>query len=686
MRPMYQYGAADVRYGQYVQLGGQCPLDLSGSSSYSIGFWLRPRAPIYDGKLLASGTNWYLGLHGLQLTFSLPGMSSRQVSELELRPDEWQYVLINFETGGTSLGTYTVYVDGTTLITGSQSNISRSTSPFVFGMSCDAQFYNMAFWSASKSGDQLKPVWDVPPSDPTLVACYSFSDGSDTDVSGNNLGPASLLNGAQVVMLAPSLRLVNSATLPSPRDNLTMCANGGPFSVHAWFYLDAPSPYQADVHTLFSCLDGVTGQGFTLGLQWNGTGYDLTCSGYVADGKRGWGHLLNMPPGAWHHLAATYDGATLMLYLDGELDLDVPGVVQPTLTQPIWLFGAQSTSRVDGGAAYDFQGHLQAAGLWSRALSSSEVQQYMTQDPSDADGCEAFYAWNGPVLGNQVTGNPPVFLNTAMPGIVVTPPSDSTPPPGSEEVSQQQMLKADPPLPSAQRSFAEPVAFPDQKLLTQAQAEAVLTSLEPMVAALPASTREQLRSLARNNLYQGLARVGGPGGTPVGAFSGQVEGNQYVYYHHTAQGKVEAGRMELSVNTQCIGWIVTVTATAFSLILSALGVGFVGARLVSPIQKAVTESSVLLNTVETVAKSSTQDAGSIIRILKAFYTAGTLGKIFGAVLTGSWWTVAINCGLLMMQVAALWATGGAYLAILIIELAANFALFVYALTQKPSNC
>ncbi|QSQ15715.1 LamG domain-containing protein [Myxococcus landrumensis] len=685
MRPMYQYGAADVRYGQYVQLSGQCLLDLSGSSSYSIGFWLRPRAPIYDGKVLSSGPSWYVGLHGLQLTFNLPGMSSRQVSDLELRSHEWQYILVNFESTGANAGNYSVYVDGTLLIEGSQSNIAPSTTPFVLGMSCDAQYFNVAFWSAAKSGDALKPLWDVPEQGPTLVACYSFSDGSQTDVSGNNNAPASFLIGAQVLMLAPALRLVNGAVQPSPRDNLTMSADGGPFSVQAWYFLDEPSAYQSESHTLFSCLDAVTNQGFTLGFQWDGIGYNLQCTGYLSDGGRGWGYALQMPPGVWHHLAATYDGSTLMIYLDGELAMQIPGVVQPTLTQPIWLFGAQSTTRVDGGAANDFQGHLQAAGLWSRALSASEVQQYMSQDPSDVDGCVAYYAWNGIVLGNQVTGNPPVFLNTATPDIVVTPPSDSTPPPGSV-VETQQMLLADPPLPAARWSFSEPVAFPEQKLLTQDQAEAVLKSLEPLVTSLPDSMRERIRSLARNNLYEGLARVGSSGSPPVGAFTGQVEGNQYVYYHHTRQGRVEAGRMELSVNTACIGWIVTVVATAFSLILSALGVGFVGARLVSPIQKAVTESSLLLNTVETVAKSSTQDAGNIIRILKAFYTAGTLGKIFGAVLTGSWWTVAINCGLLMLQVAALWATGGAYLAILIIELAANFALFVYALTQKPSNC
>ncbi|MBL0692389.1 LamG domain-containing protein [Comamonas sp. JC664] len=681
MRPMYQYGAADVRHGQSIQLGAACPLDLSGSASYAIGFWLRPRAPIYDGKLLGAGSNWYLGLHGLSLTLCLPGMSSHPVSEIELRPDEWQYVLINFESTGPHAGNYTVYVDGTTLIEGSQSNIAGSTSPFALGPSCDAQFFNVAFWSALRTGDQLKPVWDVPEPGPTLAACFSFSDGGNADVSGHDLGQASLLNGAQVVMLAPALRLVNGAAQPSPRDALRASADGGPFSVHAWFHLEAPSQFQAEPQTLFACLDSVTNEGFTLGLQWDGTGYNLHVTGYVADGWRGWGHALQMPPGKWHHLAATYDGSTVIIYLDGQLDMTIPGVVQPTLAHPVWLFGAQPASNAAGGVSCNFQGHLQAAGLWSRALTASEVQQYMSQDPSGVDGCVAFYAWNGTILGNQVTGHPPLFLNTATPSIVVTPPSESTPPPGSGGTPQQ-TAKADPPLAAASLSFAEPVAFPEQTLLTQPQAQSILASLEPLLATLPASARERTRSLFRNNLYRGLARVGGPGGAPVGAFTGQVEGNQFVFYHHTAMGKVEAGRMELSVNSECIGWIVSVAATGFSLLLAAFGVGFVGARLISPLTEAVTESTALLNTV----KNSTKDVDSIIRIIKAFYSAGTLGKIFGAVLTGSWFTIAANCTLLMLQVAALWATGGAYLAILVVQLLANLGLFAYVLDHKPSGC
>lgn len=685
MRPMYQYGAADLRYGQSIQLGGSCPLDLSGSASYSIGFWLRPRAPVYNGLLLTAGPSYSLGLSGMKLSLTLPGLGSTRVSDIELLADQWQYVLFLFESTGANAGNYTASVNGTVLLQGSVSHVTTTGSPFVLGNTVDAQLFNVAFWSAALPEGERQPVWDVPPPGPTLAACYSFADGSTHDVSGHNRGDASFLGGAQVVMLAPSLRLIDSAVQPSPRDNLTAVADGGPFSVHAWYHANAPSPLQADVRTLFACKERDSNRGFTLGLRWGTTGFSLDVSAFTDTTSSSWGKTLNQPPGAWHHLAATYDGGTLRIYLDGTLNLTIP-VVFNALQAPVWLFGAQPMSNIAGGAAYDFQGHLQAAGLWNRVLSDQEVQQYMSTDPSEVDGCVAYYAWNGDVLANQVTGNPPVLLNTARPSIVATPPSESTPPPFVNDSMSAPAPRAVAKPPAAQLQFSEPVAFPEQTLMSRDQAKAFLASLEPLLATVPESTRGTLRSQFRDNLHQGLARVAGPGGMPVGAFSGKVEAGRYVFYHHTAQGPVECGQMKLAVNTECIGWIVTVAATGFSMLLAAFGVGFAGARLISPIQKAVTESTALLAEVETVAKATVQDGSSIIRIIKAFYTAGTLGKIFGAVLTGSWFTIAANCAMLILQCAALWATGGAYVAVVVLQLVANFALFAYVLTQKPHNC
>lgn len=682
MRPMYQYGAADVRYGQSISLGTSSPIDLSGSSSYSIGFWLNPRAPAYDGFLLLSGTSYYIGLHGLLLTLSIPGMSTPQRSEIELLPNQWQYVLLVFQSQGTHQGAYTLSVNGTPLIEGSLSQVTATNSLFSLGHTSDAQFLNVAFWSTALPEGERLPLWDIPSPSTNLAACYSFADGSSHDVSGNNRNAATFAGGAQVVMVAPALRLLNTGVQPSPRDALTVVADGGPFSVQGWFNCDAPSAFQAASRTLFSCRDLDTGHGCSLGVQWNGSGFNLEFK-LDSGSSTSWGDGHHLSPGSWHHLAATYDGTTVLIYLDGTHTLTVPCTL-PVLANPVRLFGATYAPDTAGSAENELQGYLQAAALWSRAISATEVQQYMSEDPSDSEGCVAFYAWSSLMLTNQVTGHPPVLLNTAFPATVVTPPSDSPPPSGGSS-TQMAMVQPSARLETAVRWSPEEVPYPANSPLPPDQVEAIIAAYEPVLASVPGAMKDRLRSLFRNNLYLGLSKGNGPGGMPVGAIAGKVEGAAYVFYHHTAQGPVECGRMELTVNTECVGWVVSVAATSLCLLLTVVGLGFSATRAVSALSKVIGESTPLLNAIGEAAKGATSGS-TVIKVIKALYVAGTLGKVVGDILTGNWVSIALNCASLILMVVGLFTSGGAYLAVVLAQLVINIAVLIAVIVQKPSNC
>ena len=79
----------------------------------------------------------------------------------------------------------------------------------------------------------------------------------------------------------------------------------------------------------------------------------------------------------WHHAAATYDGSTWRLYLDGRLEatLVVDEPVQSLTTQRAAL-GAMVKSP-DGGATQvvgHFDGALDEARVWNRALSGAEIR------------------------------------------------------------------------------------------------------------------------------------------------------------------------------------------------------------------------------------------------------------------------------------------------------------------------
>jgi hypothetical protein len=83
----------------------------------------------------------------------------------------------------------------------------------------------------------------------------------------------------------------------------------------------------------------------------------------------------------WFHVAATFDGSTIRMYVNGELEstLAAPGLVIATNSLAL-SFGAQD----DGAAA--FEGSLDSVNIFNRALGINDLRYVMMRDvPPDAD-------------------------------------------------------------------------------------------------------------------------------------------------------------------------------------------------------------------------------------------------------------------------------------------------------------
>ena len=87
---------------------------------------------------------------------------------------------------------------------------------------------------------------------------------------------------------------------------------------------------------------------------------------------------VSVPIGSWHHVVYVYNGADVLLYLDG--------LLKSTTSFPDGVL-ANSTAivrigqRVDAGTARNFLGIMADTCLWSRALSAAEIN--MLADPSN---------------------------------------------------------------------------------------------------------------------------------------------------------------------------------------------------------------------------------------------------------------------------------------------------------------
>src|SRR3989338_305175 len=149
------------------------------------------------------------------------------------------------------------------------------------------------------------------------------------------------------------------------------------------------------------------------------------------DGSSVWHQALGSTPLAgdrWYHVAATYDGSHIKVFLNGVLDGSTPysqGI--PIDTIP-WMIGVHPRS---GGGFFDgfsFKGTIDDVGIYGRALSDAEIRELYegTAPPPPADTCveppSGLVSW-WPGEGNAddiVNGNDGALQNgvTFAPGMV----------------------------------------------------------------------------------------------------------------------------------------------------------------------------------------------------------------------------------------------------------------------------
>jgi len=156
---------------------------------------------------------------------------------------------------------------------------------------------------------------------------------------------------------------------------LGVLSPGTPFTVEAWVTADDLS----DKHTLFEAVDTSTfSNSFYLG--WIDGGWQVefedddhsernTCSDLPGQSLCASGSLTTSSA---HHVALTFSGGSIAIYVDGVLDASGTSTATPSFGTDTWVLGADSdaSGTFDGGL---WMGELEEVRVWSRALSSDEV-------------------------------------------------------------------------------------------------------------------------------------------------------------------------------------------------------------------------------------------------------------------------------------------------------------------------
>jgi len=136
---------------------------------------------------------------------------------------------------------------------------------------------------------------------------------------------------------------------------------------------------------------------------WYGYRVSIGDDGYIyffcSDGA---GHYLdfgkatNLADGSWHHVVCTFNGTTGYIYTDNgtpNSNTDFSGYSITYTTSHNLRFGSNETG---DGNFYD--GSLDLVGIWSRAISASEVDDLYKNGPTDA--LDYPFTSGGPISGN----------------------------------------------------------------------------------------------------------------------------------------------------------------------------------------------------------------------------------------------------------------------------------------------
>lgn len=95
-----------------------------------------------------------------------------------------------------------------------------------------------------------------------------------------------------------------------------------------------------------------------------------------------------VPTGEWHHVAATYDGTTWRLYLDGVLDGQARAAATPR-HDSVQHFAIGSALDSMGRAAGRLHGSVDEVRVWSRARTADELARTMYRTLDRSAGAEA---------------------------------------------------------------------------------------------------------------------------------------------------------------------------------------------------------------------------------------------------------------------------------------------------------
>jgi hypothetical protein len=236
------------------------------------------------------------------------------------------------------------------------------------------------------------------------------------------VGTAFNFNGNRQCILvpdSPSLHLTNALT------------------IEAWVYpTQAGSPNSYSIVVKYDGIGGVNQSAYGFSINQNSTIYLIVSRDGVPSHNAQINSVHTVPINSWTHVAATYDGSAMKLYINGALDatLAYTNGIFPGMDN--MAIGANVGGLNPTQGAGPFVGNIDEVSIYNRALSSGEIQSiYSIGTAGKCPMPPVFTAQptnqTAPLLGNAafsavVTGFKPLFYQWYFNGTNINHATNST--------------------------------------------------------------------------------------------------------------------------------------------------------------------------------------------------------------------------------------------------------------------
>jgi Concanavalin A-like lectin/glucanases superfamily len=385
----------------YVTIG----TPLSSNGSYTKEAWVYQTSSTGSQNIISS-LNTPLWINGGTLSAGQAGSPSLVTAPTAIPVNTWVYVAVTYDATSTTMN---LYMNGTLVATNNSVPAYTAESTYIGSLQGTGSFFQgyideVRIWTVALTQAQLKPLLFSGPVDNAtgLVAYYTCNDGSGTTLTSsctNTTGANGTLEGSATWVASPiqfggnalNFNGSSSSVMTIP-DNSSLDISSA-ITLEAWVYATSNSGTQDVV----SKSSNTQNSGYIFPRTDDGWAHTVF---YLYVG--GWQTLSAVYPSlnAWHHLAATYDGATMKVYIDGVLS------ASQALTGTIFTNTNALALGVQPGYYEYFTGSVDEVRVWNLARTQAQIQAAMNMElnPATQTGLAAYYTFDQGIAGGTNTG------------------------------------------------------------------------------------------------------------------------------------------------------------------------------------------------------------------------------------------------------------------------------------------